>query len=314
VINAGAVPVFADVELESGNISAQTISKVITSKTKAVIPVHLAGWPCDMDPIMDLAKKHNFKVIEDCAQAHGARYKGRSVGSIGHIGAWSFCQDKIMTTGGEGGMVTCHDKQIWSRMWAHKDHGKSFEAVYERQHPPGFRWLHESFGTNWRMLEMQAVIGRYQLKKMPVWTNNRANNARELTETLLPFAGDQGAIRIPKFACGMCNSINSKLGCVHANYKYYVYVRPENLIDGWNRDRIVSEIVKLGIPAFQGSCSEVYKEKCFEYTGWRPKVPLINAGKLGETSLMFLIHPSLSSEDIVRSKSAIKQVLQQCQK
>ena len=166
---AGAVPVFADVDADSQNVTAESIAAAVTEKTRAVLCVHLAGWPCDMDPIMDLATKHNLFVIEDCAQAHGARYKGRSVGSIGHAGAWSFCQDKIMTTGGEGGMVTCNDKALWSRMWSFKDHGKSWSAIYEKDHPPGFRWLHESFGTNWRMTEMQGAIGRIQLARMPQW-------------------------------------------------------------------------------------------------------------------------------------------------
>ena len=167
VVNAGGVPVFADVDRDSGNSTAETIAAVLTPRTRAVIPVHLAGWPCDMDPIMDLAADHGLKEIEDCAQAHGARYKGRSVGTIGHVGAWSFCQDKIITTGGEGGMVTTDDPEVWSRMWSFKDHGKSWEAVYEREHAPGFRWLHESFGTNWRMLEMQAAIGRSEVMRRP---------------------------------------------------------------------------------------------------------------------------------------------------
>ena len=170
VVNAGATPVFADVDADSGNLSAATIAKVLTPRTKAVIVVHLAGWPCDMDPIMALAAQHGFKVIEDCAQAHGARYKGRSVGSIGHVGAWSFCQDKIMTTAGEGGMVTTNDEALWRAMWAYKDHGKSYAAVYERDHPPGFRWVIDSFGTNWRMLEVQAAVGRIQLRRMAQWT------------------------------------------------------------------------------------------------------------------------------------------------
>src|SRR5690606_11358648 len=160
IVTAGATPVFADVDLNTQAISAETIAPVISAKTKAIIVVHLGGMPADMDPIMELARAHNIFVIEDCAQAHGATYKGKSVGSIGHIGAWSFCQDKIMTTGGEGGMVTTNSKDLWSAMWSYKDHGKSWEAVYEREHPPGFRWLHESFGTNWRMTEIQAVIGR----------------------------------------------------------------------------------------------------------------------------------------------------------
>ena len=117
----------------------------LTPKTKAIVCVHLAGWPCDMDPIMALAEERGIYIVEDCAQAHGAKYKGRSVGSIGHFGAWSFCQDKIMTTGGEGGMVTTNDESLWRKAWAYKDHGKSYAAVYEKEHPPGYRWLHESF-------------------------------------------------------------------------------------------------------------------------------------------------------------------------
>jgi dTDP-4-amino-4,6-dideoxygalactose transaminase len=187
VVNAGAIPIFADVDRASGNIEAHTIAPVVSERTRGVIVVHLAGFPADMDPLMALAAEKAFFVIEDCAQAHGARYKGRSVGSIGHVGAWSFCQDKIMTTGGEGGMVTCQDSELWSRMWSFKDHGKSWEAVYERQHPPGFRWLHDSFGTNWRMLEMQAAIGRIQLKRMADWAARRQANADVLRSALFYF-------------------------------------------------------------------------------------------------------------------------------
>ena len=173
IVTAGAAPVFADVDLNSQAITAQSIKAVLTPKTKAVIVVHLAGMPAEMDEIMALSAEHGFYVIEDCAQAHGAKYKGKSVGSIGHVGAWSFCQDKIMTTGGEGGMVTTNSKELWSKMWSYKDHGKSFDAIYNREHPPGFRWLHESFGTNWRMTEMQAVLGRIQLTRMSDWTAKR---------------------------------------------------------------------------------------------------------------------------------------------
>ena len=168
IVNSRAVPVFADIDPNSQNISAESIKSVISSKTKAIICVHLAGWPCDMDAIMNLANEFDLFVIEDCAQAHGAKYKDKPVGSIGHIGCWSFCQDKIMTTGGEGGMVTTNHKSLWEKIWSYKDHGKSYDAVYERNHPEGFRWLHESFGTNGRMTEMQAVIGRIQLKKCQI--------------------------------------------------------------------------------------------------------------------------------------------------
>ena len=297
VVNAGAKPVFADVEADSGNISADTISKVLTPRTKAVICVHLAGWPCDMDPILALAQTHGFKVIEDCAQAHGARYKGRCVGSIGHVGAWSFCQDKIMTTGGEGGMVTTNDDTLWRAMWSFKDHGKSYEAVYERKHPPGFRWVHESFGTNWRMLEMQAAIGRIQLRRMVDWTVKRTANAQAILEACRSYA----AVRVPAFP--------GNAGSAHAQYKCYVYVRPNRLAPGWNRNRIVDAINAEGVPCYQGSCSEVYLERAFEDTGWRPVERLPVARDLGETSIMFLVHPTLIQAEIDKTCSVIGRVL-----
>jgi dTDP-4-amino-4,6-dideoxygalactose transaminase len=300
VVTAGANPIFADVDLNSQNITAETIEKVLTPNTKAVIVVHLAGMPADMDPIMELSKKYGFAVIEDCAQAHGAKYKGRSVGSIGHIGAWSFCQDKIMTTGGEGGMVTTNDHTLWSRMWSYKDHGKSFEAVYERQHPPGFRWVHDSFGTNWRMLEVQAVIGRIQLRRMSEWTKIRQHYA-----SLLDLAANKypvlRLVHVPK-------------GSEHAEYKHYFFVNPELLAEGWSRDRIIEEINQQGVPCYQGSCSEVYLEKAFDNTPWRPKVRLPNAKLLGETSLMMLVHPTLSLEEITLSASVLSEVLSRAQK
>jgi dTDP-4-amino-4,6-dideoxygalactose transaminase len=309
VVNAGATPVFADVDPESGNITSQTIAAVLTPRTKAIICVHLAGWPCDMDPIMALAEQYGLKVIEDCAQAHGALYKGRSVGSIGHVGAWSFCQDKIMSTGGEGGMVTTNDETLWRTMWAYKDHGKSYEAVYERKHPPGFRWLHEGFGTNWRMLEIQAVIGRIQLRKMPEWTKRRQANADSLVLALQPFASTAGPVRMPQLGCSVCATHCTK-DCVNANYKFYTYVRPANLAAGWNRDRIIEAIMAEGIPCFQGSCSEVYLEKAFDGTPWRPRERLPVAKALGETSLMFLVHPTLTQAEIEKTVAVIQNVME----
>jgi dTDP-4-amino-4,6-dideoxygalactose transaminase len=257
-----------------------------------------------MDPIMDLAIKHNLKVIEDCAQAHGARYKGRSVGSIGHIGAWSFCQDKIMTTGGEGGMVTTNDPDLWRSMWSFKDHGKSFEAVYERNHPPGYRWVHESFGTNWRMIEMQAAIGRIQLRRMRDWTKIRTHNANMLCAALKPLSNIDGPIRIPNFGCSS-NCVDDStytqvcgMTCSHDYYKYYAYVRPQNLAHGWSRDRIIEAINEKGVPCYQGSCSEVYLEKAFDGKEFRPNERLPIAKDLGETSLVFLVHPTLTTTEI----------------
>ncbi len=288
VVNAGAIPVFADVDRNSGNITAETIAKVITTKTKAILLVHLGGFPCDMDPIMDLARRHNLKVIEDCAQAHGALYKGKSVGSIGDIGAWSFCQDKIMTTGGEGGMITTDDHKLWEKIWALKDHGKSYDAVYNKSpSPPGFKWLHESFGTNWRMMEMQAVIGRIQLSLISSWTEKRKKNAQAIWEA----CKNHSVIRIPSMDCDDQTT-------QHAHYKCYVYINQEQLAKGWTRDRVIQEINRLGVPCFYGACPEVYLEKAFDKTGWRPSPRLAVARELGETSLMFLVHPTITEDEI----------------
>lgn len=299
IVNAGATPVFADVDPDSQNITAETIASVLTSRTRAIVCVHLAGWPCDMDPIMALAAEHGLKVIEDCAQAHGAKYKGRPVGSIGHIGAWSFCQDKIMTTGGEGGMVTTNDRELWSDMWSYKDHGKSWAAVYEREHAPGFRWLHESFGTNWRMLEAQGVLGRIQLRRMDQWHQARLANARKIWATAEQFTG----LRVPAVP----------EDCLHAAYKCYVFIQPEALKADWTRDRILNEMVARGVPCFSGSCSEVYLEKAFDDTQWRPKERLPVAMQLGETSLMFMVHPTLTHAEIDKTCQVLREVMEEAQ-
>jgi len=297
IVSVGAVPVFADVDQESQNITAATIEQVYTLQTKAIVCVHLAGWPCDMDPIMSLADKYGLYVIEDCAQAHGARYKGRSVGSIGHIGAWSFCQDKVITTGGEGGMVTTNDTQLWSRMWSYKDHGKSWAAVYERKHPHGFRWLHESFGTNWRMTEMQAAIGRIQLQRMPDWHSRRIANAERIWAA---------ASRLPGLRVPVCPP-----HLQHASYKCYTFVESSALREGWTRDRIMTEIVSRRVPCYSGTCSEVYQEKAFDDTGWRPREPLPVARELGQTSLMFLVHPTLTDADLQKTIFVLEEVMLQ---
>ena len=294
-IQCGAIPVCADVDPESQNITAETIAAVLTPKTKAVICVHLAGWPCDMDPILTLCEERGLYLVEDCAQAHGARYKGRSVGTIGDIGCWSFCQDKIMTTGGEGGMVTTNRRDWFEAMWAFKDHGKSWQAVHARQHRPGFRWLHESFGSNYRMTEMQAAIGRVQLRRMPEWGRTRRASA----ERIWNAASHIQALRAPK----------PPADCEHAAYKAYVFVRPGALLDGWTRDRIVAAIEAEGVPCYMGSCSEIYLEKAFVDAGLGPKQRLPVATALGKESLMFLVHPTLRDHEIEKTCETLKSVM-----
>ena len=294
IVNAGARPVFADVDCDSQNITAQTIAPVLTPRAKAILCVHLAGWPCDMDGILAIAKERGLVLIEDCAQAVGAKYRGRSVGAFGQAAAWSFCQDKIITTGGEGGMLTTNDAGLWQKAWSYKDHGKSWDAVYKCEHPIGFKWLHESFGSNWRMTEMQAAIGRVQLRKLPEWQAARRRNA----EAILAAASECAIFRVPALP----------MHVEHAWYKAYAFVEPAQLGAGWDRDRIVSEINAHGVPCSMGSCSEVYLEKAFDGTGLRPERRLPVARELGETSLMFMVHPTLTEAAISKTCQVIREV------
>jgi len=294
----GARTIFADVDRDSQNITAETIKRVLTRHSRAIVAVHLAGWPCEMDSIMALAKRNGLAVIEDCAQSCGASYKGRPVGSFGDVAAFSFCQDKIVTTGGEGGMILTNNEDIWSKIWSYKDHGKNYKAGYNShnsQPGPLFRWLHESFGTNWRMTEMQAAIGRIQLRKLPKWIEKRRRNANILTKAFLKIP----ALRVTRPP----DSIG------HAYYKYYVFINPQKLKSGWNRERVIRAINAEGIPCFTGSCSEIYLEKAFTSIGMRPKKRLSVAKELGETVMMFLVHPTLSERDMRDTVQSVVKVM-----
>ncbi|MGC6453037.1 MAG: DegT/DnrJ/EryC1/StrS family aminotransferase [Candidatus Puniceispirillaceae bacterium] len=293
IANAGARPRFVDVGADSQNIDPATVKDAICANTKAIICVHLAGWPCDMDAIRSACESRDIKLIEDCAQAHGALYKGRPVGGLGDVAAWSFCQDKIMTTGGEGGMVTCNDEVLWKHMWSIKDHGKDFDAVHAPAERPGFRWLHDRFGTNWRLTEMQSAIGLIQLQRMSEWSAERQRNAQILSARLEEFASADGPVRLPEYLCRGCAGDCSSKGCRHAWYRFYLFVRPDNLKDGWSRDDLVAALQEQGVPCMQGSCAEIYLEKAFDGDQSRPETPLPVAHLLGEDSIAFLVHPTI---------------------
>jgi dTDP-4-amino-4,6-dideoxygalactose transaminase len=294
---AGGTPVFADVDADSQNLSAETIAAALTPRTKGIVLVHLAGWPCDMDPIMELARSRGLWVVEDCAQAHGALYKGRPVGSFGDIAAFSFCQDKIITTGGEGGLLAMDDDAMWNVAWSMKDHGKSFDAVFNRKHSPGFRWLHESIGSNYRMMSIQAVLGSRQLERLGEWHAHRAANAEILIEAL----GNLSGLRVPQPA------EHSR----HAWYRFYAFVRPERLKQGWSRDRILAEITKKDVPAFSGSCPEIYLEKAFTARGFGPPSRLPVAREIGETSMAFLVDPARSANVTREAGKVIRTVVEE---
>jgi len=291
----GATPIFADVDQDSGNITAATIEPLITKRTRAIIVVHLGGWPADMPEIVRLASERGIAVIEDCAQAHGAIKSGRPVGAFGTIAAFSFCQDKIITTAGEGGLIALDDGEMWNKAWSFKDHGKSYDLVFHKDHPYGFRWLHTSFGSNWRMTEIQAAVGSYQLARLGEAVAVRNANA----ETWREHLGGLSALRIPVVSGGD----------LHAYYKFYAYVRPEALKPGWSRDRLQMAIEEANIPVSSGSCSEIYREAAFTSRGLGPSTRLPVAQELGETSLMFQVHPGLSQEALHEAGEIVARIV-----
>lgn len=291
----GAKPVFADVDLNSGCITPESIKPLINSKTKGISVVHLGGWPAKMNEICNLARENNIWILEDCSQAHGAMINGQSVGSFGDVAVWSFCQDKIITTGGEGGMINTSDKNLYERLWSIRDHGKTLQAL-QRENQKGFKWLHDSYGLNFRLTEMQSAIGLIQLKRLRKWTQLRERNALMITEEIKSIK----SVRVPL----------PESDITHAWYKFYAYVDNKKLKKDWDRDKIILEIIKLGMPAFSGSCSEIYKERCFKDLGLTPELDLTNAKILGESSLMFQVHPTIKVDQMKRYKNVIKEVLE----
>lgn len=296
---SGATPVFADVDLDSQNITPESITASLSHRTKAILCVHLNGWPCDMAAIMPLAKQHGLFVIEDCAQAHGSKIDGKFAGTWGDIGVFSFCQDKIMTTAGEGGMILTNEKALWNKIWSFKDHGKSYERVHATDHPAGFRWLHESIGTNFRMTEVQAAIGRRQLLKLDAWVQTRRKHAAFINKALAEI----DCVRV----------VTPPPNVWHSCYKHYAFVRPERLATGWDRDRILREFADAGIPALSGACPEIYLEKAFADSAARPATRLPAARELGETSLQFLVHPTLTHEQVAEVVAVASRILTRAQ-
>ncbi len=296
VINAGGIPKFADVDANSGNITAATIEKVISPKTKAVICVHLGGLPCEMDAIKKLSQRNKLYLIEDCSQAHGALYKGKKVGSIGHIGTWSFCQDKIISTGGEGGMITTNYKALYEKMWSLKDHGKNRKKLMKPKPINDFVWLHDDFGSNYRMTEMQASIGRIQLAKLNTTNRLRNRNANNLINIFRKYPD---YFIIPTLESYMR----------HAYYKFYVYLKLDNLGKELCRSKIINEFRRNKIECFSGSCSEIYLEKAFNGKNYKPKKRLTNAKKIGESSIIFLVHHTITKKYIEEVSKKVDEVI-----
>lgn len=279
----GAVPVFADIDRNSQNLTVDTVAPLVSKRTRAVIAVHLAGWPCDLAALRKFCDQKKLYLIEDCAQAHGARYRGRPAGSFGDISCFSFCQDKIITTGGEGGLLVTNNRSYWKKAWQYKDHGRDPSLMSGKKSSGRFVWSVQSLGTNYRMTEMQAALGRIGLKNLDSSVQKRRALAQRLHEGL----SELDALRV----------VMPGPGIYHAYYKYYVFVRPERLKTGWNRDRLVRELNSNGIPCGCGVCPEIYREKGFvkfrERLNLATQRKLPVARELGKTSIMFQVHPTL---------------------
>ena len=295
VLNLGFKPVFADVD-ENGNLNLNEIIKVYNKNIKAIILVHLNGLPCDLDPILKFIKRKKISLIEDCSQAHGAKYKGKSVGSFGDVSTWSFCQDKIISTGGEGGMISTNNKKIWEKCWSFKDHGKDFKKVFFKKHQKGFRWLHENLGSNYRMTEMQATLGRYQLKRLDKQIKLRNKIANLYFKSLSSFF-KIGLLKKPNF--------KSKL-YIHSFYRLNFFINPKV-----NQKELILKLNKNKINCGVGACPEIYREKVFKKVNFNQKKRLSNAKFLGETSLMFPVNPYRSFADIKSDIRIIKKILEQ---
>ena len=289
VLNLGLKPIFADVD-DNGNLSIEGIKQAYNKDVKAIILVHLNGLSCDMDPILNFAKKNKIYLIEDCSQAHGATYKGKKVGSFGDISTWSFCQDKIISTGGEGGMISTNNKKLWLKCWSLKDHGKNYQSVFHKKHKTGFRWLHDDLGSNYRMTEMQAVIGREQLKSLDQQIKKRNFIANLYLKELKDFYQKYNILKKPNFKCKTCPFKESKKKCnkcIHGFYRLELFINKKKI----NLTKLIETINKYKIKCNVGSCPEIYREKIFKKLKFYPKKRLQNAKLLGETSIMFPINP-----------------------
>lgn len=284
VVRCGATPVVADIDPLSQNLTEETLVALLSERTRAVIPVHLAGWPAEMDEILSAARASGLAVIEDCAQAHGALYKGKAVGTLGDIGCFSFCQDKIISTGGEGGMVLTNNAMLHQRMWSLRDHGWDYDRANAQDNSLGFKWLVDTFSTNWRLTESQSAIGRIQLRKLEDWVSTRRHNAAVLTSTLQGLDG----VRVPM----------PPETVRHSYYKYYALIDPDALSGSWTRDRIVDELNAHGVPARVGACPDISREKAFTNAAINTSNSRPHAASIEDRTFMIPVHPTLTDGNL----------------
>lgn len=295
VVAVGATPVFADIDRVSQTIDPGSVDALAGDRTRAVIAVHLAGWPCAMAALQEVCDRRGLMLVEDCAQAHGAEIDGRRVGSFGQAAAFSFCTDKIMSTAGEGGMLLVQDRAVWARAWSYKDHGKNPGKLANPVPGAGFRYLHDMFGSNFRMTEMQAAIGRVQLSKLPDWLARRRANAAALTAEL----ADLPVARLPE----------PPPGIAHAFYKYGLQIEPTRLKAGCEPSDLLAWLNDAGIAAGSGSCPDMSREAAFRHAPPRRDGTLAAAREVGRRSIIVPVDHSFDVEDMRRIGARMRDIL-----
>ncbi|UOR15177.1 DegT/DnrJ/EryC1/StrS family aminotransferase [Qipengyuania aquimaris] len=293
VLAVGASPAFADVLADTHNIDPASIERLIGPQTKAIICVHLGGLPAEMPRICEISDEHGLFVIEDCAQAHGASIDGRKAGAWGDAAAFSFCTDKIMSTGGEGGLCLFRDGDACERGWSYKDHGKSRAKMQDGQGIPGqFRYVCTQPGTNFRMTEMQAAIGRRQLHNLPGWLDRRRSNAAILEETLRL----DPRIRLQR----------QEQGYEHAWYKFnFTLVDPLHEPVEDLRAQLIAKMLATGVAIGTGTCPDMSSERAFDGMGVKRDGHLEVARDLGRRSLMLQVDHTLLCDDMRATATAL---------
>ncbi len=243
IVLNNAIPVFADIDPDTFCLDAAKAEAAVTPRTKAIMAVHIAGMPCDMDAIRQVADRHGLALIEDCAQAHGAEWAGQRVGSIGDVGAFSFQSSKNLTAG-EGGMIVTNDRELFEKCW----------SIHNVGRVPGGRWYeHRNIGSNYRMTEWQAAILLAQLERVPAQMRRREENAAYLAEKLE---------QVPGVTCQK----RPKAVTSHAWHLFIFKVDPAAFGDV-PKQRLVEALGAEGIPV-SGGYAPLYREKLF--TGIRP--------------------------------------------
>ena len=298
IVNTGHIPVFVDVDLLTQNISLEDIKNKISKKVRAIICVHLAGLPCDIRGVKKIANKHNLKIVEDCSQAHGASIQNKKVGSFGDVSTWSFCNDKIISTLGEGGMISTNNKSIYEFCKRYINHGSDLK---KNKNSYKFVYNKNTFGTNLRLTEIQSFAGMEQLKNLKKIQNKRQKMSKDYYNLILKYN---------KYFYSYYPSKNIK----SAWYRFYFFLKTEVKNYKNIRFKIIKDLNRNDLKCFTGSCPEIYLEKSFQKLKNFRSIRLKNSKILGETSIALdvnhTLNYSLHKKNLLRMSTVIEKIFQ----